>query len=227
MKKAGAPPERSRAGLEKRRRERRELVYEIGPSIPPSTIAEPIAAYGAPAAAPRAGVAFEWRLVEAVLTKVRDLAGRYAAGGRSLAELGSPEELAARMVDTLPSPSPWNDHIGPFYSAQQIGRVLGGISRQAVAERRSRRTLLALRTADGALVYPTFQFDDHQRVLPGLAEVLQALAASGVDDWTLAGWLCSPLTSLGRKTPVEWLRSGGDPARLVAVARDAARRFAQ
>ncbi|HEX4955960.1 MAG TPA: hypothetical protein VF017_21435 [Thermoanaerobaculia bacterium] len=207
--------------------EERNLPYEVGPSKAPPTIGEEVAVYGSPATSREPGSAFEWRLVEAVLAKVTDLARRYSAGGRSLSELGSPEELAARMVDTLPSPSPWNDQIGPFYSAQQIGRVLGGISRQAVAERRARRTLLALRTADGVLVYPTFQFDEHHRVLPGLAEVLQTLAASGVDDWTLAGWLCSPLSSLDRRTPVEWLRRGEDPTRLVAVARDAGRRFAQ
>lgn len=166
-------------------------------------------------------------VVERVAKDLKFLAKAYAAAGRSLAELGSADEVADRMVAILPAPSGWNAAVGPFYGAGQIGKVLGGISRQAVADRRSRRTLLALRTADGPWVYPTFQFDEHHEVVPGLPAVIQILAESGVDDWTLAGWLVSPMRSLGGSTPVAWLRAGNDLERLQALARDAARRFAQ
>ena len=54
---------------------------------------------------------------------------------------------------------------GPFYSTAGLARVLGGVSRQAIEERRRRRTVLALRTADDAWVYPAFQLDEHNRVM--------------------------------------------------------------
>ncbi len=159
--------------------------------------------------------------------ELKRLETRYAGQGRSLAELGAPQVLAERMVSTLPDPSPWDDLIGPFYRSAQVARVLGGISRQAVADRRLRRTLLGLKTADGYWVYPVFQFDRRNRVLSGLPELLRILAASGIDDWSLAGWLASPLRWLGGRTPIEWLRSERDAETLRAITRDAARRFAQ
>ncbi len=155
------------------------------------------------------------------------LEARYAERGRSLAELGPPQEVAHRMVASLPSPSPWDELLGPFYGPGQVATVLGNISRQAVAERRQRRTLLGLRTADRHWVYPLFQFDRRNRVLKRLPELLRILGESGIDDWSLAGWLMSPLRSLNGRTAIEWLREEGDPATLLEVTRDAARRFAQ
>jgi hypothetical protein len=171
--------------------------------------------------------AFLDHVLDRLATDLRSLARTYAAAGRSLAELGSAAEVADRMVASLPAPSGWNAAVGPFYGSVQISKVLGGISRQAVADRRSRHTLLALRTSDGQWVYPTFQFDEHHEVIPGLPAVVQTLAESGVDDWTLAGWLVSPMRSLGGSTPIAWLRSGKDVDTLRTAARDAARRFAQ
>jgi hypothetical protein len=156
-----------------------------------------------------------------------ELESSYAERGRSLADVASPQELAARMVAVVPRPSQWDDLLGPFYGGAQIAEVLGGISRQAVAERRERRTLLGLKTADGHWVYPVFQLDERNTVLPGLSDLLRALAESGVDDWSLAGWLVSPLRSLAGRTPIEWLLQSGDLAALLAAGREAARRFAQ
>ncbi len=155
------------------------------------------------------------------------LEARYAGRGRSLAEFGAPREVAERMVATLPSPSLWDDLLGPFYGPGQVARILGNISRQAVADRRHRWTLLGLKTADGHWVYPAFQFDRRNSVLTELPELLQILAASGIDGWSLAGWLMSPLRSLEGETAIDWLRADRDHATLLAVTRDAARRFAQ
>ena len=187
----------------------------------PSEIAEPAAQYRTEV------MPYPEHVAWLVGQELNRLETQYAGLGRSLAELGAPQELAERMVSTLPSPSPWDDLIGPFYGPAQIARLLGDVSRQAVADRRQRRTLLGLKTADGHWVYPIFQFDRHNRVISGLPELLRILAASGIDDWSLAGWLASPLRSLGGRTPIEWLRNEGDPETLRAVTRDAAHRFAQ
>lgn len=158
---------------------------------------------------------------------LNELESSYAERGRSLADLASPQELAERMVAIVPRPSRWDDFLGPFYGPAQVAEILGGISRQAVAERRQRHTLLGLKTADGHWVYPVFQFDERNSVRAGLPDLLQTLAASGVDDWSLAGWLVSPLRSLDGRTPIEWLRQRRDLATLLEVGRDAARRFSR
>ena len=169
-------------------------------------------------------------MVDEVSTKVRtalrELAAAYAQAGRSLAEAGSADAIAERMVATVPTPSSWDERIGPFYGPGQAAKVLGGVSRQALAERRARRTVLALRTADGAFVYPTFQFAGGG-VVPGLAGVVQAFAADEDDDWTLAAWLVAPRRALGGRSVVGWLRDGEDPAVAAALAAEAAERLAR
>lgn len=141
--------------------------------------------------------------------------------------LGSSQAIARAMVEALPEPpSGWNRWLGPFYRTRQLADRLE-ISRQALADRRRRGTLLALKTSDGHLVYPAFQFRADGSVLEGLPEVLQTLRASGVDDWTLAGWLATPQDSLEEQSCVEWLRAGGDSERALALARDAAAGFSQ
>lgn len=169
--------------------------------------------------------------VEAVTELLREaLAQRlalYTREGHTLAEVGPVDELARRMLAAVPAPSRWDNLLGPFYDTRGVARLLGGVSRQAVADRRERRTLLGLKTTDGVLVYPVFQFDERNEVLPGLAAVLQCFDSEAVEDWTLAGWLVSRQRALDGETVVEWLRRGRDPARAVVLARDAARRFAQ
>lgn len=151
----------------------------------------------------------------------------YSEHGRSLDELGSADELAERMLLMVPAVSRWNDILGPFYGTAQVANLCGGISRQALADRRERKTILGLKTSDGVVVYPAFQFDAKNQVLRGLPEVLQVFQGAEVDDWTLAGWLVSPSKALEGHSLVEWLRQGRDPESAVALARDAARRFSE
>lgn len=129
------------------------------------------------------------------------------AAGHDPRQLGSPDDLAHRMVAAVPQPSPWSA-VGPFYTTRALSRLLGGITRQAVEDRRRRGRLLALRTADGAWVYPAFQFDADHRVLPGLPAVVAALAASGASEWTVASILTTPQPDLGGRSIVEHLRAG-------------------
>jgi len=140
--------------------------------------------------------------------------------------LGAPDALAARMLAAVPEPSPWSE-LGPFYSTTGIARVLGGISRQAVEERRRRRTILALRTADGVWVYPAFQLDDHNRVVGGLAEVLDRFRPHTTDDeWMVASFLAAPQPGLDGDSVVEHLRSGGDLEAALDLAAERAERWA-
>lgn len=187
----------------------------------PSKIAEPAAAYGLEPLAP-----LPLAVAQRVHARLGELEKAYRRQGRSLEDLGSPEELAERMLASVPAPSPWAE-LGNFYSTSGVAKLLGGVSRQAIADRRQRGTLLALRTADGAWVYPELQFDEHHAVIDGLPEIWRILRASHVDEWTLSSWLASPMSSLQGRSPIEWLRRGEDRETLLAVVRDAARRFSQ
>ncbi|MGI8873076.1 MAG: hypothetical protein ACR2KP_01860 [Egibacteraceae bacterium] len=149
----------------------------------------------------------------------------YARAGRSVAELGTADELAERMLAVVPTPSPWDEIVGPVYRTAQVAAVLGGVSRQAVADRRARGRLLGLRTSDGVWVYPAFQFTG-STVLPGLTDLLGCFDGDSVDGWTLTSWLRSPRAGLDGRSVLDLLAEG-DVERAVALAHDAGTRFAR
>ena len=141
---------------------------------------------------------------------VRDGLQRRVAG-HDPADLGSAAELAARMLAAVPEPSPWNA-LGPFYSTTGVRRILGGISRQAVEDRRRRGRLIALHTAEGGWVYPAFQFDGRNRPMAAVVDAHRRLTSGRIDAWSAAGALVGPQPELGGRSIVEHLRDGGDPA---------------
>ncbi|MGH9113487.1 MAG: hypothetical protein ACRDZN_14500 [Acidimicrobiales bacterium] len=146
--------------------------------------------------------------------------------GHRAVDLGDPDDLATRMLAAVPDPSPWTE-LGPFYGTPGLARVLGGVSRQAVEERRRRRTVLALRTSDGAWVYPAFQLDERNRVVRGLADVLDRFRPGSPDDeWMVAAFVAAPQPGLGDRSIVDHLRSGGDLAEALALADERASRWA-
>jgi len=132
----------------------------------------------------------------------------FRAAGGDPASLGSPDELADRMLAVVPTRSAWNA-LGPFYTTRSVASILGGVSRQAVEDRRRRRRILAIRTDDGVWLYPAFQFDADNRVLRGLTDVLAVLAGSGLSEWTVASALVAAQPDLGGRSIVEHLRAGG------------------
>ncbi len=143
-------------------------------------------------------------------TRLVALAEAYARFGRSLNDIGSPEELAEQMLALVPQPSVWDDAVGPFYTTTAVGALLGGVSRQAVADRRRRHTLFALQTLEGDWVYPTFQFAQDASVHSVIGSIQQRIPTPLVDGWTLAGWLTTGQGALGGMSIVDWVRAGGD-----------------
>lgn len=123
---------------------------------------------------------------------------------------GEPEALGERAGLAAAAGAVWADHVGPFVDTQGVMAVLGDVTRQAVSQRVRGGRLLALRTGDGAFVYPLWQFRDG-RPLEGLAQVLEA---AGYDPdrpatgWTLASWLSTEDPALG-----------GEPRTLLAAGR--------
>ena len=101
------------------------------------------------------------------------------------------------------------------------------MTRQAIEERRRRRTVLALRTADDVWVYPAFQLDDRNRVVRGLPQVLERFHPETRDDeWMVAAFVAASQPGLDDRSIVEHLRSGGELAPVLALADERAQRWA-
>jgi hypothetical protein len=114
----------------------------------------------------------------------------------------------------------WNSLIGPFTNAAGAANALGGISRQAVNQRLTTKSLLGLRLAGQkrpSFVFPLWQFQS------GVQERLSdVLTAAGYDrdlpvtGWTIASWLRTPDKRFEGLTPLDMLLRGdaGDVLRL-------------
>ncbi len=98
---------------------------------------------------------------------------------------------------------------GGLLSAEEAGRALGGISRQAVDKRRRSLQLLGVRVASDWR-YPAVQIERDGQVVPGLAAVLAGLATLG--PWAQLGFLLAKDDALGGLTPLDALRQGGTAA---------------
>jgi hypothetical protein len=108
----------------------------------------------------------------------------------------------------------WTDQLGPVYTQGQVAELLGK-SKQAVS---TDKGLLRLDMRDGRIGYPIFQFEG-DRILPGIQDVVRALAPVAATSWTVASWLTSPSSDLGGETPLERLRRGDVPEVTVVADR--------
>ncbi|HET7304731.1 MAG TPA: hypothetical protein VFJ12_09310 [Segeticoccus sp.] len=156
----------------------------------------------APASPPRGAGTRE--LTDRVGELVAQRARALAAQGRSIADLGDTEELAQRMVAALPTQHAWDERLGPFYDTAGLVTWLG-ISRQALADRVRRGTLLACRTADGHLVYPALQFARDGVVRAGVVDAIGHLTRAGAEGWAVAVWLTTPSDAFEGHSAVDFL----------------------
>jgi hypothetical protein len=108
----------------------------------------------------------------------------------------------------------WTDQLGPVYTQGQVAELLGK-TKQAVS---TDKGLLRLDMRDGRIGYPIFQFEG-DRILPGIQDVVRALAHVAATSWTVASWLTSPSSDLGGETPLERLRRGDVPEVTVVADR--------
>ena len=165
-------------------------------------------------------------LTDAVRQRVEVRVRELLAQGRTL-DLDDVEELAERMVAALPTVHPLDQPLAPFYDTAGLVAWLG-VSRQALFDRVRRGTVLACRTADGHLVYPSLQFGRNGQVRPGLIDAVGIFTRAGVDGWTIGTWLTTPSDVFDGHSAVDFLvvhrSSAAAVARVAgAAAADAAR----
>jgi hypothetical protein len=146
---------------------------------------------------------YESELIDAITDRLHDRVRALIEAGGDPARLGSPEELANRMLAAVPWAHPWDEQIGPFYDTAGLTRYLG-VSKQALADRVARRRLLAV-SVDGRVLYPARQFEGRQ-LIPGLADTLTEFRDVPVDGWVIAAWLTTPAAALDDTTPLAWLK---------------------
>lgn len=159
-------------------------------------------------------------LAEAVRTRVALRAQELRAQGRTL-ELGDVDELADRMVAALPVVHPLDQPLGPFYDTGGLVAWLG-ISRQALFDRVRRGTVLACRTADGHVVYPSLQFGRNGAVRPGVQDAVRAFVRKGADGWAIGAWLTTPSPVFDGHSAVDYLVLHRSSAAAVARVAQAA-----
>lgn len=93
--------------------------------------------------------AFLERLVTHLSRALKQRAQSYARRGRSLEDLGSAEQIADRMLETIPAPSDWDYLLGPLYSILDVagGQAVG--KHLAAGGRRTSDTAHSLGAANG------------------------------------------------------------------------------
>ena len=126
-----------------------------------------------------------------------------------LAQSGSPLPAPAELADTMAAAVPgattrseYDTLLGPFYSSTGVMRLLDVPSKQALADRRTRGTILAARTSDNMWVYPAFQFDvQAHAVRRSLVPLLAALKTA--PRWGAALWLVTDHDELRGRSPLK------------------------
>lgn len=114
---------------------------------------------------------------------------------------------------------PYDSQMGPFYTGDEVDKVLGITGSQRV-ELRMEWKLLGVLTSDRVWLYPAFQFLWDGSLDLRLQEVLAAFKDSSIDGWAVVDLLTTPSRELDQ-TPLEWVRAGGELEPVVAIALDA------
>jgi hypothetical protein len=103
----------------------------------------------------------------------------------------------------------------------EVAKTLS-VSRARVRQRAVERTLYAVRV-DDEWRFPLWQFDDAGQPLPGLGGVVPAFPRD-IHPVAVQRFMSEPSPDLEildeAVSPIEWLRSGGDPEPIAAVARE-------
>lgn len=138
--------------------------------------------------------------------------------------VGTPEDIAARMLAAIPHSSTWDAAAGPFYDTAGLVRWLD-VSRQRIHQLAKHGDILSVLTGDGkSTLYPAWQFGPQGELLPGLKQVVDVLKPALASSWTIASWLNADTED--SDSPASLLRAG-ELDSVLSEARETAWQFAQ
>lgn len=120
------------------------------------------------------------------------------------------------------APLIWRAAAGDVLETSAVRELLG-VSRQALADRVDRGTLLGL-PAERTTLYPTWQFDGTavRDVVPDVVGAFRARLGESWDPLMVASWARTPQRELEDETPADWLIQGRDEQRVLLAAKRAA-----
>lgn len=164
--------------------------------------------------------------------RAKERAYGYVDEAQDPSELEGFVEATLDATGTLPLP-PSNgnalaDRIGPVWTLKGAALRMSGhgakpLGSERLRQRATERTLVGLFTRDRKWVLPAWQFrtvDGRLTVRDDVVKLWRELPhdPQRASDWTMAAWMASPLASLGRHTPLEWLGLHGMDAALAGAA---------
>lgn len=156
--------------------------------------------------------------LDAYERRLRELLGQV-----DVSTLPDPETFVERGIHVRRPASSVPTLVGTVYTSGGVEAVLG-ITRQQVADRRTRGTLVAGRTSDGRWVFPTYQFAaGEQRA--DVRTVLDVLRVADPDPWSIALWFPTPKGDLDGRSPLDLL-DGGEHDFVLDLAHRTADRWA-
>jgi hypothetical protein len=120
------------------------------------------------------------------------------------------------------APIAWSKAIGHRLNTTEVTKLLG-ITRQALAHRLNRKTILGI-PGKNTTYYPSWQFDFERRIQKSEARgILCTFLSYGQNDsYMIAAWANSSNEDLEGLTPAQWLQEERTPSNLYEVARETA-----
>ncbi|MFC4173680.1 hypothetical protein ACFOYU_16730 [Microvirga sp. GCM10011540] len=136
---------------------------------------------------------------------------------------GSAFEPSARAKALLKGVQIAQDNLresGGAYDLDQVGVLMNGISRQMIDRKVREGSLLAVPGPSNRRAYPTVQFTQDGKVVPGLKAVRDTLPTA--NPWAILNFLIRPDPRLNGRKPIDLLKAGE-----IDLVVDAARQLGQ
>ena len=175
------------------------VLAELSPDVVQTLVAHPDAVRGALAATAQMLAKDETGQPGHEVERIEAVKGPWA----------SPEEVQRGIARRTVAYEPEEEVLSSSAVAARIGLK----SRQAVHDRLRKGTIVGGRAARRGYVFPTRQFDERNRPIKGVSEIV-ALLGDAYEGWM---WLTTPSGALGGEEPLGRLAQG-DRDRVVGAA---------
>lgn len=119
-----------------------------------------------------------------------------------------------------------DDSGGPFYDLAGAARYRRHRSQQSILNAAAQGDILMVKTVEGELLFPVWQFQNHH-VHPRMLEVFKIWQDFNIDTWMVVQWFCAPHDEQGRSGIDCLLDKERDPEDVYKDAREYAWRWSQ